>query len=147
MTAIATKEPDLYSRHVGICFEAMPSDFRTGLRELVRHVADKGGLPSPSTVTPSGYRVGRWYARTIDCPHILTIEQRAALLTIPGVAFTPPRGARVAFDPPTEARATLWQRLQVWADDPMADAICRRFIHGRAARRAAAARGPKKAEV
>lgn len=131
----------LYANHVGVCFEAMPSEFRDGLRALVGHVATKRGTPSPSTVTPTGFRLGQWYARTIDCPHVLSVEQRVALLAIPGVTFTPRRGAGGAFVPFTHSRSILWQRLQAWANDPMSDPICRRFIKGRGARRAVVTKG------
>lgn len=136
MTTTTKQAPDLFDDHLSVNFEAMPEDFQRYLRRFVIHVDTRGGIPAASTVDSQGVPIGKWYASLVACPHLLTIEQRATLLAIPGVQFYPTRGGFTPLSATSSARTTLWNRLRAWARDPMSDPVSKRFIDGRAARRA-----------
>lgn len=115
-----------FARNKAVDFNAFDKDFQRWLRLLVCYVEEHGGIPVLTTQY-RGQELGSWLDTMKSCPHTLTEGERTALRCIPGMYLTPAANPRreVLTDPD---RAYLWNRLKLWADDPMSDPVTRRRL-------------------
>lgn len=120
----------VFDRTVLINFQAVDPTFRMNLRRVVRYQLENHRLPDRTYRSPDGVAAGEWLAQCQRNPHILTENERAMLLCIPGMKLSPARRlTELPLGHASESEKKLWTRVSAWAVDEQFDAGSRKARH------------------
>lgn len=111
-------------------FQSIDPVFMQHIRRMVHYRRAEGRLPGPHYRSQDGLDTGAWLVRCQHNPHVLTPEQRAILLSVPGVRLSLDPGlSRLPMGHRGETESKLWSRVAAWSDNEVYDPGTRRARH------------------
>lgn len=117
----------IFDDYRNVDFGSFDLTFRRNLRLLTHFVQGRGGIPLVTTTAYHGVDLGGWLNDLRANPHELTPGQRCALRSVPGVTLSPTDNHPREITTPAD-RAYLWNRLKLWADNPIKDPVIQRQL-------------------
>ncbi|MGP9761201.1 hypothetical protein [Corynebacterium sp. AOP12-C2-36] len=117
----------VFDATVMINFQSIDPTFMAHLRRVVIYTRTHGRPPGVTYRSRDGLNSGAWLQQCQAAPHALSIEQRALLLSVPGVRLSlDPSLCRLPMGYRSDSEEKLWRRVSAWADNPVYDAGTRR---------------------
>ncbi len=117
----------IFDNYRNVDFGSFDLTFRRNLRLLTHFVQERGGIPLVTTTSYHGVDLGGWLNDLRANPHHLSPGQRCALRSVPGVMLSPTDNHPREITTPAD-RAYLWNRLKLWADNPIKDPVIQRQL-------------------
>jgi hypothetical protein len=122
-------DASVFDATVTINFQSVDPTFLQHLRRLVKYIRSHGRAPGRNYRSPDGLNTGLWFEQCQANPHLLTYEQRALLLCIPGVRLCTGTVTSLPLGYRTATEKKLWDRVSAWADNEVYDAGTRQARH------------------